>query len=220
MPKTEPLPDWNGQDAYVIGGGHSLKDFDFGQLLPLNTIGCNQAFRLGGEACKVCIFGDFKFWHVFRQEIAECFTGWVATCYRTDTCPAWLKAFARKTEGLATGNTLGWNFNTGSSAINLALTMGAKRVFLLGFDCKMGPTPDESHWHNAAIETPMPANYEKFMAGFSNVAKALPEVFPGREIIVVGAESKLECFPRFTFAEAGLVAPNITGVSLAAELLK
>lgn len=211
MPKQGLLPNWGGADAYVIGGGHSLKTFDFDQLRPLNVIGCNQAFRLGAEICKVCIFGDFKFWYTFQPQMSSSYEGYVATDYRTNTCPVWLHAFTRLNEGLCPpGNTLAWNTCTGASAINLALMMGAKRVFLLGYDCQLGPKPEESHWHDAAIEVPKAEHYQKFMRGFQNIADKLGEVYPGTQVINVNeGTSRVQCFPHSVFADAGLVAPFV-----------
>jgi hypothetical protein len=89
MPKLEPLPDWSGQDVFVIGGGRSLQSFDWSQLKDRNTIGCNQAFLLGGETCKICTFGDFKFWQTFEKKLAE-FDGWVATNYKLPRPVPWV----------------------------------------------------------------------------------------------------------------------------------
>ena len=51
---------WYNQDAYIIGGGSSLKDFNWKLLEKLNTIGCNDAYKLGSEVCKICMFAELS----------------------------------------------------------------------------------------------------------------------------------------------------------------
>lgn len=198
MPRGTPLPEWEGEDAYVIGGGRSLETFDFHKLHGLNTIGCNQAFIKGVDIVNVCIFGDSKFWDNFDRELAS-FGGWVVTNQGVMQPPPWLLTFDRVETGLSV-SALGWNYNTGASAINLAFIMGARRVYLLGFD--MHPT---GHWHGRAIEQAREQHYERFQEGFDDVERSLPVVFPGRQVFnVTDGSSKLRAFPRSTFTEAGL----------------
>lgn len=206
MPRTDPLPQWQG-DVYLIGGGRSLRGFDFTQLRLLPTIGCNQAFLLGPEICKICIFGDFKFWAHFCRPLSD-FNGWVVSPRHTVTKQAdWIHFFERQDEGLSK-TKLAWNFNTGAAAINLALILGAKRVFLLGYDCGMDADNsaklESTHWHDKRIEVPQPQHYERFLHGFRNIAAALPVTFPGREVFIVSGGSKIDCFPVVSFENAGL----------------
>lgn len=212
MPRTDPLPAWTG-DVFLIGGGPSLRGFDFEQLGLLPTIGCNQAFLLGPEICKVCIFGDYKFWAHFARPLSD-FTGWVASPRHTMTKQAdWIHFFERQDEGLSKSK-LAWNANTGAAAINLALILGASRVFLLGYDCCMdsenSAKPESTHWHDKRIEVPQPQHYERFLNGFRQVAVALPVVFPGRQVFnVSNGMSRIDCFPFLTFEDAKLRAPCV-----------
>lgn len=208
MPNPNPLPDWQGEDVFIIGGGLSLAGFDFNRLRGFCTIGCNQAFLLGAEICNIAMFGDFLFWDACIRGMGMggqrasapafdimAYRGWVATNYKVGAPPPWLRIYHRKERGLAVGDTLGWNDNTGAAAINLALTLGAKRVFLLGFD--MRRTPERSHWHDKLLEQSKDTHYAKFRAGLHEVAQDLPTVFPGREVInVTDGFSALEGFPR------------------------
>ena len=206
MPKLTPLPNWAGQAAYIIGGGPSLRRFDFSSLRGRNTIGCNQAFKLGEPVCKIVTFGDDCFWVTFKNELEQ-FPGWVASSLRVGNPLPWVKWFPRKDQGLASPESgqLGWINNTGCQAVNLALLCGAAKVYLLGFDMNMGETPKQTHWHDWRLQEPTAAHYEKFAGGFATIAKELPEVFPGTEIInVTDGSSSLFCFPRFDYDEAGL----------------
>lgn len=210
MPKTTSLPSFVDQDAFIIGGGPSLRTFDWRLLKGKNTIGCNQAFLLGPDVCSICTWGDFNFWCEYKKRLAE-YGGFVATNYLLDlpgtpiTAPDWLKYFPRIDWGLSTGPELGWNSNTGCLSINLALILGARRVFLLGVDLGGGTVPGNTHWHNESKEVQNLDNFSKFQDGYSQVASELPTIFPGREVINVSdGSSRLRGFPTCGFSDIGL----------------
>ncbi len=190
---------WADEDVYVIGGGPSLLHFRWDLLTTRRTIGCNKAYRLGSEIVKIVCFGDLKFFSDFKDDLMA-FAGPVVT-----TCPAllhrnepWLWTVPRMTRGLGT-NALGWNGSTGAMAINLALALGGKRVFLLGFD--MGLVDGRSHWHEGYGGRARSEVYVRFMEGMGHIAHALPKVFPGREVVTVADQTRLTAFPIVGMAE-------------------
>lgn len=196
MPRTDPLPIWKDEDVFVIGGGPSLKDFHWEHLRDLPTIGCNHAFSLGAGICKICTFGDLHFWDIARKPLED-FGGWVVTNYRIGVPPPWLVYFDRLNHGLAgpKSGQLAWNGNTGCLAVQLALRLGAKRVFLLGFDMN-NITPTQAHWHNLADRPQRDEQYAKFCRGFEDVARSLPKVYPGAKVYnVTDGSSRLLVFP-------------------------
>lgn len=219
MPKTAPLPDWTGTDAFVIGGGPSLRGFDWTQLHGHNTVGCNHAFLLGADVCSIATFGDYRFWVKFGRALAA-FPGWVATNYLLGNNPEWVHFFKRIDDGLGVGDALAWNNNTGCLATNIALMLGARRVFLLGIDCddsiRAGMDPvamgiaardpaRKTHWHDESMESQNHDHYRKFRGGFGAVAAALPGTYPDRQIINVhNGTSTLTAFPSMTFGDAHL----------------
>ena len=69
MPRWKPTETWKGQDVFVIGGGPSLRSFDWSLLSNELTVGCNTAFTLGPEICKLCVFGDPIWFNSFRSEL-------------------------------------------------------------------------------------------------------------------------------------------------------
>lgn len=205
MPRTAPIPDWAGEDVAIIGGGHSLKSFDWKQLDGINTIGCNQAFLLGSRICNVCAFGDPGFWEEYQTErkSLEKYTGWVVTNAYLGVMPDWLTYMPRVDRGLCSdGKRLAWNLNTGAMAINLALIMGAARVFLFGYD--MFRVPDGAiHWHGQSLQQTQPEHYARFQSGFDDLRAALPKEFPGRSVINVSdGASRLSGFPIVSINEA------------------
>lgn len=204
MPKTTPLPDWGGEDVFIVGGGPSLEHFDWDKLKGLNTIGCNAAFKHGADVINIAIFGDFDFWQAhlekrvvngFKYDL-DAYDGWVATNYQVMNPPDWLKFFVRQDYGLSRQG-LAWNNNTGCAAVNLALLLGAHRVYLLGFDMCQG-AHGKTHWHEHSLLAQQgEEQYQKFMQGFNEVARNLRSVYPGREVFTAtDGTSRLQQFPR------------------------
>ena len=208
MPQPPPLPDWTGQPAYLLGGGKSLTGFDFTQLQNCNVIGCNQAFLTQPDIIDIVVFGDPGFWKRHCIDLAA-FLGHVAT-NRTDLhtfgpLPKWLKIYKRIDTGLGEGETLAFNYNTGALAINLAITLGAGPIYLLGYDCHT-----TGHWHGKAYEVAQPSHYSRFIEGFESLEVAHRLIRPSQKMLNVCEQnsSKLGVFPIVPFSSAYLVAPN------------
>jgi len=201
-----PSPEWQGQDAFIIGGGATLKGFDFSTLAGLNVIGINDAFHLGKDIVKYCIFGDITWFHKTIQKVAK--SGIQTVSISDPRCPnsfPWLHHLKRVKTGFHTGDTLGWNYSTGACAINLAASLVAQRIYLLGFDlCQVS---GKSHWHSFNHKTTGSASFERFQEGF----KALAEGMKGRSTAsvfnVTDGTSRLTSFQTCGIAEfRGLVA--------------
>ena len=199
MAQWTPTQEWAQQDAVIIGGGSSLAKFDFQSLRGRNTIGCNDAFRLGPEIVKVCLFGDASWFHRNKWDLEQ-FTGRVATLAPSlySIKIPWLLTLTRSRDGLHTDGTIGWNHSTGAAAVNLALSMGAVRIFLLGFD--MCRRPDgRTHWHNHNPKPVQDESYRKFLKGFKQVEHGLGK-FPGARIFnVTDGSSQLPYFAKMGF---------------------
>ena len=199
MPRWTPKAEWKGQDVFIIGGGDSLRDFDWLLLHRELTIGCNNAYTHGSRVCKICLFGDNKWFedpkYKHKEKLAQ-FKGVVFTCspHLLHSKIPWLWTVPREKQGLRT-NALGWNGNTGASAVNLALILGAKRVFLLGFDMQLSDG-GKPNWHDDLIDKTNPDAYRRFLKHFRKVAADLPVRFPGRKIININANSALDLFPK------------------------
>jgi len=195
MPKWIPEKKWEGQDVFIIGGGNSLEQFDWNLLKDENTIGCNDAFKHGAEICKICVFGDIRWFQFFKNELAR-YKGIVFTNshHLQKTNLSWLWTMPRKGTGLHK-DFLGWNSNTGAVAINLAILLGAKRIFLLGFDMHLSKD-SKSNWHRNRLDKPNKSIYAKFLRGFGKLAADLKTKFPDVEVINVTDNSSLDLFPK------------------------
>jgi len=192
---------WDGLDAFVIGGGPSLRHFDWACLAGRKTVGCNDAFALGPDVCTVCIFGDLRWFNTHRKSL-EKFPNPVfsnqPSLHNGKGVP-WLRTMKREPKGLYK-NALGWGGNTGCAAINLAFVLGASRVFLLGFDLKV--SEGKTNWHDRNISKPTDSSYKNFEKGFTEIAKNLPKVFPGGQIFNCTPGSRLTVFPRMDLKAA------------------
>jgi len=201
MPLWNPSPDWKGHEAFVIGGGSSLKGFDFNLLKGKNTIGANDAFRLGSDVVKICLFGDTSWFHRTKFDL-ENFKGRivsVAPPLRFNV--PWFYWLKRIKEGLAFGDTIAWNFSTGAAAINLAINLGATRIFLLGFDCQLNGA--KSHWHSHGKCITPQRSFNRFQRGFLALARELKRQAPDIRVVNVcnGNSSSLPVFERVELAQ-------------------
>lgn len=193
MPLWTPHRVWRNADVFIIGGGPSLKEFRWQRLVGQKTIGCNSAFLHGASICTLCLFSDAH-WFLAMEDELESYAGRVVTqCEDNVVERPWVSRMARRESGLHT-DALGFGGNSGCSAINLALIMGARRVILLGFDCRMG-NQNEMNWHDRRVEPANPEVFSKFFEGFEAIARQLPVVFPGRQVLNATPQSALPCFP-------------------------
>ncbi len=195
MPRWTPEAKWQDQDVFIIGGGHSLEPFDFNLLKSELTVGCNTAYQYGSEICKICFFGDKKWWTKHKERLEQ-FKGAVFTScpqLQKDTTP-WLWIMGRRQRGFHQ-DVLGWGKNTGLGAVNLALLLGAKKIFLLGFDMHLSKD-GKPNWHNQLLDKPNKNVYPGFIKGFQRTVKDLEIKFPGKEIINITDDSDLNVFPK------------------------
>ena len=199
-----PEPIWQGETAYVIGGGRSLLGFDFERLRGRHCIGCNDAYMLG-DLLEVAHWGDQSWFALHWTDAVrmpdlswkaglKCFEGLKITS--THTCYGVaddVKVMRRVSEGLHYAPKLGWNGNTGSSAINLALVLGAKRVVLLGFD--MQAHGKFANWYiNLKLHGSdklknsdyYPSSYRRFASHHTAMCRDWHSKFADRQIVNAG----------------------------------
>lgn len=85
--------------------------------------------------------------------------------------------------------------NSGYQAINLAYLMGAKRIILLGFDCK--PVDGKDHWfgqHPNGLVQIQP--YQLWMNHFPSLAQDLKN--RNIEVINCSPDSAIQCFKKMS----------------------
>jgi len=200
--KPWPVPKlWPGETVFIIGGGPSLKGFDFTPLHGKRVIGVNQAFRLGNWVDLV-YFGDCGFWSQNKEALTQ-YTGLIVTsCTRVpplgDGWPRVRRVGRSKNMGIEYKQKgyISWNRNSGGSAINLAYWLGAKRVVLLGFDMK--PDGNQHNWHDHYGKRAAGFNpYKAHLLGFKVIAKEAKTL--GMEILNANPDSMIPDFSKLPF---------------------
>lgn len=195
---------WKDQDVFVLGGGPSLENVDLDPLQDYRVIGCNDAYRYGNSIVDLLFFGDIKWWDYHKSQIGLDFDGLIATNvpegeYQKVVEVDGVLTLPRTTQGFHR-HSIGWNGNTGAAAINLALVMGARRIYLLGFDMQLDEK-GRSNWHRNPLDNPTEETYERYMHAISVHLHQIPEKWPGVEIVNLNPQSLLECFPKSTMEE-------------------
>ena len=192
------LPDgsWKNQRCFILGGGESLRGFDFSKLKNELVIGTNRAYEamdctinyamdntlykwitrgaLGQEAKKK--FEDFKGIPVWFDSAGYNYPNGIFILNKLDS-PR--NNYSMK-EGLRAGN------NTGFGALNLAICLGANPIYLLGFDM------EGKWWHDGYPEEYGNRAYVIYALDFKELAPRLAK--KGIRVINLNPESKLRCF--------------------------
>ena len=212
-----PLHDgmWRGRPCFVVGGGASLRGFDWSLLRGELTIGINRAFEFFEPTISFSM--DLRFFQWLRAGMV----GWSKSDQNGGirvrerwqalrSIKVWLQtttkhqaAFADElvhipvsarrhamSESLSEG--LGHGENSGFAAVNLALCLGADPIYLLGFDMK-GESGKQAHFHSGYPIVQGAHVYQRFADYFRREADAML----GRARIVnLNPDSALDCFPK------------------------
>lgn len=199
---SEVLADgaWAGHRCFIIGGGPSLRGFNFAQLKGEKIIVINRAFE-------VCPFADIMFsmdnrfynWLIRGQlpgslEKFMAFKGlkvWLEVSNNnyhhgiyyvvglpTDGFPHSLKA------GIYHGN------HSGYGALQLALVLGADPIYLLGYDMKH--QGKQTHFHSGYPSRQGEHTLQSFKLGLDRMAPLIRKA--GRKVINLNPYSALKCF--------------------------
>lgn len=191
---------FKGETIFIIGGGPSLKSFDFDRLKIKKSIAINKAF-FSVPYADVLYWTDARVYGWYKRDIDN-FNGLKYTIglnrEYNDNITVLRKGnkfgLEEKPDALAHGN------NSGYAAINLAYHLGASKIVLLGFD--MVTTEHESHFHDGyPTRKTKNSTYEtQFIPAFPHIAGALKN----KKIKVYNANprSLLDCFPKITIDQA------------------
>jgi hypothetical protein len=182
------------QTVYLIGGGPSLIGFDWELLREKNVIAINRAFQVVPWA-QVLYWTDPEFYDTFFDEIGE-FRG-LKICSKSlkqkSEGVIVLRGYNKQQLDLRDGSISHGN-NSGFGALNLALKLGATKVFLLGFDGEA--TEDSTHWHDGYSKNLNPSVFRRLNALFASVCPQLKQL--NIEVYNANPESSIRCFPLIT----------------------
>ncbi len=195
---------WAGQTCYLVGGGPSLRGFDFDQLRGLHTIAINRSF-LDCPYAEVVCFSDGRFWRWWGPDGSEGQSlpdhpGLKITVQsdRKVSHPTVLNMTGTGRRGLETRrNRLRHGNSTGCAAMNVAWHLGAARIILLGYDGKPakdgGDNYHGGHPVGYAKAGPVTA-YEKMAPYYEPIGLELAT--RGVEVINASPDSAITCFPK------------------------
>ena len=140
---------WNGDTVYIVAGGASLAGFNFDRLNGKNVIAINKAFMYVKNPT-VLYWTDTRFYNWYKNEIDSLKTIKITAShsgrYLADDVTLIKNAGSGRTMDLGSQDRLTTGNNSGLGAIGLAIKMGAKKIYLLGYD--MGHTAGKSHFHD------------------------------------------------------------------------
>ena len=188
------------ETIYIIGGGPSLKNFNFANLKGHKTIAINKAIFFH-QTADVLYWTDSRFYTWYKNDIDN-FNGLKFSLKPGSQYTSDIKVLRKgilhgleKDPGvLAHGN------NSGYAAINLAYHLGAKRIILLGFD--MHNDGKDTHFHDGYPTRPAGNHIykDKFLPGFKKLELALR--VDGVTVLNASPHSQLNVFPKITLVQA------------------
>lgn len=176
----------------IIASGPSVNAEDAGCCRGWPTIAVNDAWRLAPFA-QVLYACDGEWWRVHHGEVRQGFSGelW------TQDFPAAKRHGLQHVRGVC-GEGLGrrpgvihWGRSSGYQAINLAWQWGARRLVLLGFDCR--PQGGQKHFfgnHKPPLSNNQP--FDQWLQLFARLALDLKR--EGVEVINASPVSALTCW--------------------------
>ena len=102
--------------------------------------------------------------------------------------------------------TVAWNGNSGAASISLAAQLGVKKIYLLGFDMKVGEKGNQHfHRHYKSGKTNSPRDprklpFHRHVRCFPSIARDAKRL--GIEIINLSPDSTIDVFPKMTLKKA------------------
>lgn len=191
---------WKGHRAFVVGGGPSLRGFNFRDLRGERIIAVNRAFEYLPFA-EILFSMDFRYYQeVIQTSEFKTFRGrkiWIDTrafpyrgveTIKMNVTDLMSPSIAK---GISTGS------NSGYAALNLAVLLGADPIYLLGFDFK---TQDRrSHFHPGYRFIYHAEKLERWRKTLDQAGAGI--LAAGRKVINLSSDSALTVFPFGKFEE-------------------
>jgi hypothetical protein len=206
-PVKDVLKDdmWWGKPVFVVGGGPSIKGFDFTRLSGVPTIGCNIAFRWNPT---IALCQDVRFFKQYKDDPEYLACESIKIYFKGH--PNRESIHASDEIYIIESNGQDWSYsldrglvygaNVGLAAVNLADILGASVIYLLGFDASLGPN-HETHYHDE-----YPANWKfKDVKDAEIIYKRWSNAFDQYKdhieatVVNCSMDSKITAFPKKEF---------------------
>jgi len=208
---------WPGERVYIVGGGPSLKGFDWERLHGLNVLALNAAAWAMPQdyRVRVVMFVDRPFYKLFRSRVKQFVMsgGGLVLDVTNRPRPAdyegiwwdhWALRIKRlegiRNQGISTDPAqVCYNRGCGGAALNVAYLLGAKEIVLLGYD---GSTKAGLNWHDeyedgrrrTALITPLNSYWLAVDKAMRACAEQLEQL--GVKVYNTNMNSAHGCFPK------------------------
>lgn len=199
---------WTGQRCFIVGGGPSLKGFDFSRLEGERVIAINRAF-LDCPFADLMYFMDkssFYKWvmegklgDVTKQAFLN-FKGFKVFLYQNKAIPdvKYVPRAGQLGVPISLEDGIFHGSHSGYGALQIALCLQANPIYLLGYDFKH-EISEEGHeiasYHEAyPVKAPETATHS-FMKGLIELSVDLATTGHPARIVNLNRESALRCFP-------------------------
>ncbi len=211
MPPVDAAPNltgisdgaWRGRRCFLVGGGPSLRGFDFSRLRGERVIAINRAFEVcPGADILLAMDGRLYGWIVSgrlgenaRAKFAE-FRGlklWLASS-EIGSWPDVTVISNRGQDGLTDSIAAGLyhGSNSGYAALNLAVALGANPIYLLGYDGRGNGSGGQAWFHDGYPEQQGEGVYANFAGRFSLLAPLIRA--RGVRVVNLNPDSSVRCF--------------------------
>ncbi len=211
------VPDgvWSGKRCFIIGGGSSLKRCNLKGLAGELVIGINRAYELLDPSILYGvdpqIFGWAELGKLGEDSKRQFngYNGYKAWMALTKIYPSdfyLIDIDSSKKYNIGNTKKLAFKNNSGYGAINLAAALGAKQIYLLGFDMQGDKRGNQKWWHDGYPIDYGENSYVKFINEINKFAPVLKKA--GIEVVNLNRKSKLKCFPFGDLDKALAGKPN------------
>jgi hypothetical protein len=190
---------WRKHRCFLIGGGESLRGFDFSQLDGELTIGINKAFQAHPNFTINYAMDSILYDAILKGQYVEQWNAFKGI--RLFLTPMEIKQFGPEvhlirriidfkiSHDLNTGIYGGKN--SGLGAIMLAVVFGSNPIYLLGYDMK---AKEHSHWHEGYPNR----DITEFNVRLAEYKHEIQTILPflnnaGFEIVNLNKDNELKC---------------------------
>jgi hypothetical protein len=187
------VPDLNGKIAICVANGPSLtrSDCEIAEKSGAFILGVNDSYRICSLSALYA--ADHSWWAEHSAATAD------LDCLKFKPEPKRTVDSVTGIEGKQgkdlTAKRLNYGGHGGFQALHLALIWGAKKVLLLGYDCK--GSKSHRHWFgNHPGKLDKESQYSSWVKTYNSAKK------PDTPIINVTRDTAITCFPRMTIEEA------------------
>ncbi len=192
---------WPGETVYILAGGASVRDLDLSRLRGKKVIAVNTAV-FTWPLCQVMYWNDPEWYRQWGEKLAG-YRGRVITGCAHLSMKIYdqvKKAPAKK--GLAVDpGRVAMSYTSTQAAMNIAYHYGARRLVLLGVDCKLAADGTRNH-HSPHRHKSRVGWAERWIGDFEHVARVAPTL--GVEILNASPDTDLTCFEKVSFEKVCL----------------